>query len=287
MESVPLPLDYDEATDALGLSSATVWRFMPLEKALSLFTTRSMYFPSISLLQSEDPFEGHMGQRTISTYLELNRNADEINRIAEMYFGTNDRWKSIDDLKREILYHTDPHELRGYAAFHSRVWYANCWHINDSESAALWKLYSSYNSGIAIRSSILRLKDAFCDSARHIFVGRVSYAEDLQLADIRHPLPSELILTKRPSFIHENELRLYFMHLPDFEGSVSTDFVQQNPSGLAIICDPFLLTNEIILSPLCTDWAYDAISLTLKALGVEAPIRKSGLLDLPNYSNGA
>ena len=37
----------------------------------------------------------------------------------------------------------------------------NCWHLNDYESAAMWKLYGGVNKGIAIQSTFDRMIKAF------------------------------------------------------------------------------------------------------------------------------
>jgi len=39
----------------------------------------------------------------------------------------------------------------------------NCWHMNDHESAAMWKLYLKSDEGIAIQSTYRKLKDAITD----------------------------------------------------------------------------------------------------------------------------
>ena len=53
-----------------------------------------------------------------------------------------------------------------YQGWKNRV-LVNCWHMNNSESAAMWNSYSYRNSGIALQSTFQRLKDAvkFCKEA--------------------------------------------------------------------------------------------------------------------------
>src|SRR5205807_5294014 len=43
----------------------------------------------------------------------------------------------------------------------AKLFCVSCWHVNDGESAAMWKLYSQEDSGIAVQSSVDRLNKGF------------------------------------------------------------------------------------------------------------------------------
>ncbi len=58
-----------------------------------------------------------------------------------------------------------------------RFWRVNCWHRNKLESIAMWKLYTHGNDGVAIQSTVRRLKDSIEASPRRNFViGSVNYS---------------------------------------------------------------------------------------------------------------
>ena len=62
--------------------------------------------------------------------------------------------------------------------------------MNEGESAAMWELYSRMDDGVAIRSSIRKLKDIARERA--VSIGRVRYS------DVGVNQPARLpILTKR------------------------------------------------------------------------------------------
>jgi hypothetical protein len=82
----------------------------------------------------------------------------------------------------------------------------NCWHLNQGESAAMWDLYGN-SKGIAIRSTVGRLKESLKDELRKICLCKVEYGE------ARNALISPLC-SKRKSFEHEREIRLYLIE-PD------------------------------------------------------------------------
>lgn len=63
----------------------------------------------------------------------------------------------------------------------------NCWHINDHESAAMWKLYARSDKGISIKSTVQRLTDAL-KCKEEVWVGAVQYL-DYDAAVLPSPSP--------------------------------------------------------------------------------------------------
>src|SRR4051812_23990948 len=56
--------------------------------------------------------------------------------------------------------------------------YVNCWHVNEGESDAMWKLYLKGSEGIAIRTTVGRLCQSFDPTAPELIqVGRMKYLE--------------------------------------------------------------------------------------------------------------
>ena len=61
--------------------------------------------------------------------------------------------------------------------FHTFV---SCWHLNNVESAAMWKLYVSHDEGIAVQTTVERLVGSFQGGDNDMFevyVGKVSYLD--------------------------------------------------------------------------------------------------------------
>ena len=55
--------------------------------------------------------------------------------------------------------------------------YLSCWHMNEHESVAMWKIYQSgAPQGIAIQSTYRRLSEAITDDSG-ILIGTVAYAD--------------------------------------------------------------------------------------------------------------
>lgn len=93
-------------------------------------------------------------------------------------------------------------EHRRYVRFTN---YINCWHMNDSESDAMWKLYG--NSGgetVAIKTTVDGLIKSLEKSAIPVYIGKMKYEErDRPMDNLYLP-----VTYKRKPFRHEKELRL-------------------------------------------------------------------------------
>lgn len=93
----------------------------------------------------------------------------------------------------------------------------NCWHINDYEAAAMWKLYTNSKDGVAIQSTFQKLADSFNVTSEHVIIGKVKYI-DYQTDYIESKSLVENVLPpffyKRHSFNYEHELRAIVMHHP-------------------------------------------------------------------------
>src|SRR5712691_6639484 len=53
----------------------------------------------------------------------------------------------------------------------------NCWHENEHESVAMWSLYTTGREGVAIQTTIKRLKDAFQAEQCGVTIARVRYVD--------------------------------------------------------------------------------------------------------------
>jgi hypothetical protein len=107
-----------------------IWRYLDFTKLVSLIDSRSLFFSRLDTF--DDPFEG--------SYTKINVVARSI-----VPSGIPDEFKE-NYLKMN----------EGRSGF-NRNWpkfnFASCWHMNEHESAAMWKLYLKSDEGIAIQST--------------------------------------------------------------------------------------------------------------------------------------
>ena len=55
--------------------------------------------------------------------------------------------------------------------------YVSCWHNDPAESAAMWSLYSTKESGIAIQTTSDRFSDALQNCQKEVELAAVEYME--------------------------------------------------------------------------------------------------------------
>lgn len=166
-----------------------IWRFMDIQKFWSLLEKESLHFSRVTTF--EDPFEGRIA--------EYNKKMGR-----EMYSTIRNQFKTDEQFEKfletrlmsfEMMYHT--------TRKHTLV---NCWHLNEYESASMWKLYSTNNSGVAIQSTYTKLSQSFQNTSDKVFIGMVAYTdftkEWMDESNVYAPF-----MYKRKSFENEQELR--------------------------------------------------------------------------------
>ena len=174
----------------------------------------------------------------------------------------------------------------------------NCWHCNEGESIAMWKLYTSGAEGVAIQSSIRRLRDALNKSGNPFSIAPVQYndhetsterAVSDPAAHFTNPILS--VFSKRKVFSHEREIRVVIDYLTDFgsrvhvkEGDLApeipVEFDNKEP-GRQIPVDLEILVSRIVVSPSYPSWAVPALQDAVYAAGVQVKIANSSVHEVP------
>ena len=106
----------------------------------------------------------------------------------------DDEWEGLVATKPENIEH------RKYIRFTK---YINCWHINNSESDAMWKLYGPAGETVAIKTTVGALITSL-KSGDPVCIGKMNYKErNIPEGNLYWP-----VIFKRKPFQHEKELRL-------------------------------------------------------------------------------
>ncbi|MGF6256433.1 hypothetical protein [Ensifer sp. LBL] len=262
-----------------------VWRFMSVEKLLSLLTTSSLYFCQLKLLQRDDPFEGHYTSAQIQARARVSSDPALIQAIGDEFLkrsGAAESQGFRDNIRR--IY--SPENLEMIANVIALTSYINCWHLNPHESAALWKIYSAIDAGIAIRTTVGRLKSAIRADG-DVYLGCVEYVDYFKemLPDGNAMVPA---FRKRVNFSHESELRLYISEMPVKQDNPSdapqTGDLTKNPPGINVPCDLPTLIEELVVSPLSPAWFVKAIENVVEHYMGKVPVNRSTILSGPQYS---
>lgn len=130
-----------------------LWRYMDLSKFISLISTKQLYFASASSF--DDPFEGAKGLQKNKTkwdnyYLDFFEKA--VRTAPGMDAIKLSDEKVNNDAKRLLQ------ELSNSSQASRNHTFISCWHSNEYESEAMWKLYSKDTSNaVAIQTTGKRL----------------------------------------------------------------------------------------------------------------------------------
>ncbi|MGO9611950.1 MAG: hypothetical protein ACLPX5_02835 [Dissulfurispiraceae bacterium] len=163
--------------------------------------------------------------------------------------------------------------------------FINCWHMNEGESDAMWKLYGgSFGETVAIKTSIGHLKQSLRQSSLDVLIGRVIYnvEQGNTIENQNNPLYFP-VLRKRKPFEHEQEVRLCVCseqnpNPPDFTPlkeelarlgmhfnglDILKRYDGQNGRGIPICVNLSQLIEEVFLCPDEKDYLEDSVKYIL------------------------
>lgn len=168
---------------------------------------------------------------------------------------------------------------RGKSRYIRFTTYINCWHMNGSESDAMWKCYGNqYGETVAIKTTIGKLINALEKSPVPTYIGKIDYSElDSSATNLYTP-----VLYKRKAFKHEQELRLCVSsnscdNPPDFSPVIQqaddlgcriteTELLKAAAEkGLCVSVNLAQLVKEIVLCPNRKPWLKEAVEYVVKS----------------------
>jgi len=200
---------------------------MDFPRFYSLLSSSNLFFPSAYVLHKLDPFEGSLPRKEYELML---------------------RKMDHDSLAR-----THDH-LRKHM-------FISCWHVNDTESLAMWQLYSQKGSGIAVKTALADFKEAFRNTEEDVFVGKVIYVDyesEVFYQGEADPYLAmnafEYFVHKRDIYRHEQELRAVAM---------DQDAAKSDLPGKQIAVDLNHLIKHVIVAPETPKWTLDMVNSLL------------------------
>lgn len=251
-QNIPkLQITYGGTIDSYGKEiNPIIWKYMDFWKFAGMLENRALYFCRVDSLG--DDWEGYFPHDIVSVIKE---DFPEVKDIP-----------TIDD----------------YLKFNRRS-FVSCWHMNDFESYAMWKIYCANSPGIAVRSTVLKMIKSFprtttmftCtneEEERKIIKEiheRDCHFEKVEYCDKSCKEPF-LHSYKRLPFAYENEIRLI---------AEPRDI---DIKGFYAPCKLKTLIQEIVVSPGTTDDFISFLKTCLETYGLTSiPVRKSGLDEDP------
>jgi len=163
--------------------------------------------------------------------------------------------------------------------------FASCWHANDDESEAMWKLYAGYDKGIAIQTDIATLVEGL--PSRYDTNGHKApiHIDAVRYIDFKHPDMSRwksgltpFYLVKRKPFEFEREVRIRTILSPGWGvgPEVEGDFILLKTDLKRII-------KRVILAPGCSDSYREQVSSVIKEQGFDFRVEDSALAGKPLF----
>lgn len=232
---------------------------MDTSKFLNLIFTSKLFFPNISKL--EDKYEGSPTKGMFENMKRFDANMDEENE--KLY-----REKGLGEIPRR-------NQVRGLYEMARQHVYVNCWHMNEFESVAMWKLYSRQNEGIAIQSSFTLWRDSFATTPVDIHIGVVEYKDfdkdvydRIFFGDLYKPF-----VLKRKSFTHEQEIRALILGLT----RQSELIAHHDNGGVRIEIDLTKLIQKVHVAPESPEWYTDNVQTILDKANINIKVVKSDL----------
>lgn len=202
-----------------------------------------------------------------------------------LYFSRLDQHSD----EQEGLVSTDPENIehRKYIRFNA---YINCWHINNNESDAMWKLYGPSGENIAVKSTVGAVKTSLKDG-NPVCIGKVNYNEgDIPDGNLYWP-----VVFKRKPFQHEEELRLCVSspgsdnppNLTKLKKELKLLNVNElsdlkllkgiGSKGISVRVDISELLKKVLICPSAKKYLHEAVDYILKGKGHNIRIGKSKL----------
>lgn len=171
--------------------------------------------------------------------------------------------------------------------------YINCWHMNNSESDSMWKIYGNQNGEtVAIKSTVGHLIESLAKLSNSVYIGKIDYTErNMPQGNLYLP-----VTCKRKEFRHEKELRLCIssdssFNPPNFsklkqeflslgveksEMELLKDIYSEwNPKGISVKVDLSKLLREVIMCPDCRGSLKESVDYIVKRKVPGAKIKYS------------
>lgn len=226
----------------------TIWRYMDFTKFADLVLSRKIY--CCRLDSFDDNYEGYISRydagSTVANYKSLQQ-----------------------DYKMEIdhLLLANSH-LKMQAQLKSTA-YANCWHMNEYESAAMWGLYAQTHEAIAIKTTLRKLVCSL-SGVKKIRESDQIYLSETTYLDYEKPesYPDDRIggwlsplISKRFSFEHEKEVRILYLNL------LAAFSDGKSEASVSLDVDISELIDVVYVSPKAPDWFFNMTKVFLVSIG--------------------
>ena len=203
-----------------------VWRYMSFAKLGWMLQKKQLWLSSAELLG--DKWEVMLDGPQLNTVV----NQRPLDYSAEA--ATERAARIIRDLRKQT--------------------FVNCWTASEHESHALWRIYCPSPEGVAIQTTLDRLRKSIGLPVLQVVYG-------VHGTDGRTPDVANLVTQKRPMFAYENEVRVVLVR--DFTDPTNPE---RMTVGVGVDWDPEQHLENIWVHPDAPFWFMETVTETVRQL---------------------
>jgi len=244
-----------------------IWRYMSLARFIWLLQNQALYLARCDRLG--DPYEGYFTQPMLTKKDEF---------IQAFIARQTDLMAHQTDVSPEQIGIDFYNSHVKYSLKMRPLLFVSCWHMNNEESLAMWKLYSTQHESVCIQSTFSTLKRVLPDCC---FLGTVNYI-DYAKESITSDNLLQYILHKRHSFAHEKEVRAVIWDVQKIPGIRDETPIESDPAKIVPI-DLNELIKNVYVSPSSEPLLKDVVEGIVSKYGLKSPVHRSSVLDGPQY----
>ncbi len=150
----------------------------------------------------------------------------------------------------------------------------NCWHVNENESFAMWKIYTKDSPSIAIQSTIGRLKRCFDVNSERIWIGEVEYIDFREWEPKNRFFNADTPNTLKTFFLKWH----YFQYENEIRAVINKAYINhKSETGILVSISLNELIECIYLSPDTDQENEKKVKDLLEKYNYSFPIKKSDL----------
>jgi hypothetical protein len=237
--------------------TSRLWRYMDLATFLSVLDKKALFFPSVATLAEADPYEGEPLPAKL--------------RAAQA--------RGAEDLRAFLL----------QCEVFKRLNFYNSWHMNDGESDAMWRLYLRGSQGIAIQSTVERIKRCFQQLVDDtVYMALVEYVDYDTFTPSCGLYGNSDYMYKRQAFKHEQEVRIgaynsdvnhELLNASGSTPSITLNDILLHPErkGVYVPTNIMVLIEKVVIYPFAPIWFSDLVTSLSKKLGYAFEVVPSGM----------
>lgn len=248
-----------------------LWRYMSFGRFIWLLAEKSLWLTRADKLDDalDMMFSRAERENWVTAYVSNPTNVAHV----EQTLGAVPKDALRDQIQRLFLQLLN--DWRQYT-------YINCWTATDGESHAMWSVYCRPPDGVAVRTTLNRLRASLpLDGATRLL--EVLY-RDLDMSTQFPSTPEELVARKVKPYSYENEWRVVRFNAPPTPGTLGAALVP--PSGWRMPWDPETQIEGIVVHPAADPGSIRAVNAAIERFAPQliGKVEESGMA--PNFRHG-